>query len=377
MPYCLKTDDRELLNKLRLSQVCAECGSRLEAFYDKERQLPYLQCKANPEHEGIARPASRYETGGLAALNIKTRREIMEQQFGKQQTTALERYHGVTSLTKEAAREILQTIYPDAPEVEMKRAVLLCATQGLNPLMRHVYLIKYQKWNKEHTKVIGETWSTVIGISAKRLMGSRRRAFSYIDNSPRLMTEEEQTKVFGKVDGDHLVAITVLQDPKTGAIARGYGKYPKNEKPYGTEKGNSQENMVFIRSESQAVDRLCPGEMPVGYEVVDEAFITEVTAESEGVIEGEGKELVEEAEPTTVPAAESATKEVTEPKHLPEEPKPNTVDALKEVMAQCNWSATDVGAFCNKEKVWNIREYKELKPKQIAEVIDWIKHNPK
>lgn len=67
--------------------------------------------------------------------------------------------------------------------------------------------------------------------------------------------------------------------------------------------------------------------------------------------------------------------QVTAPE--PEELNPNTIAYLRETMQLCNWSSTDVGKFCNAEKGWNIREFKDLKAEQVAEVIDHIKRNPK
>lgn len=302
----------------------------------------------------------------------------MEQQHGEETTRALEKYHGVTSLTRPQALEILQKVYPGAPEGEMTRAVLLCTSYSLNPLMGHVFLIPFK------TKGGGETWATVLGIKAKRLLASRRHPISYVDDTPRLMTEEEQKRVFGRVDKRLITAITVLQEPSTGATARGYGTWEADKEPYGTDKGNSAENMAFIRSESRALDRLCPGEMPVGVEVIDEQFAGDKTS----VIEGEFKEVAEETK--EVPTAELLeaeakakvkTKEPKEPEH--KEPEPNTIDELKEAMQLSNWSAQDAGRWCNskertgEERGWNIREYADLKPEQITELIAYIKKNPK
>jgi len=347
----------------------------LNVFLDFDKGKAFLACNDwhRTHHEGIVREASQYEQKGIESLNIKSRREIMVNQFGKERTVALERYHGVTSLTKGEVKEILMTVFPDAPEVEMTRAVLLCASYSLNPLMGHVFLIPFNKGKPN------ESWATVIGIKAKRLLASRKRAFSFVDDTPRIMTKEEQEKVFGKVDGEHIVAITVLQDPATGAIARGYGKWGKGTTVYGTDKGNSAENMAFIRSESQALDRLCPGEMPVGVGVVDEQFV----ASKGEVIEGEATEVVDEpliagpqpqkskgpAPKTTPPSAESHAEEPTS--------NSNTVEALKETMAECNWSAQDLGQFCVNEKGWKIREYSDLTSEQISELIEDIKKNPK
>lgn len=204
----------------------------------------------------------------------------MEQELGKETTKALDKYMGVVSLTKPQAKEILLAVFPEAPESEITRAMILCANYGLNPLMKHVFLIPFNK-GKEN-----ETWVTVIGIKAKRLLASRRGPYSYIDDTPRVMTDVEQKKVFGQLEPDKLWVITKGRDPATGAEAVGYGFWPKNKEPYGTDKGNTSFNMAAIRSESQMVDRLRPGEMPEGIEVVPEEL-------AEGAIEAEYR-VVEE-----------------------------------------------------------------------------------
>lgn len=277
---------REELYELRRYNKCKECGARLDVFLDHDTGKAFLGCTDWPRshHEGIEREASRYEQQGIEALNIITRREIMAQDYGEVKTKALTKYIGVVSLTKPQAKEILVSVYPNAPEEEITRAVILCASYGLNPLMKHIFLIKFNRWNKGHTEIIGEDWVTVMGIKAKRLLSSRRGNYSYTDGTPRVMTEQEQRTTFGETDASKLWVMTKVKDPQTGAEAVGYGFWPKDSTPQGTDKGNTQFNMAAIRSESQALDRLRPGEMPEGIEVVPE----------EAVIEGEFKEVTEE-----------------------------------------------------------------------------------
>lgn len=194
----------------------------------------------------------------------------MNQELGEAKTKALAKYEGVVSLTKAQAKEILVAVFPNAPEPEITRACILCASYGLNPLMKHVFLIPFKKKGTEE-----KTWATVIGIKAKRLLASRRGSYSYVDNTPRVMTDEEQRRIFGETYSDKIMVITKVKDPATGAEVPGYGAWPTNSEPYGTDKGNSQFNMAAIRSESQALDRLRPGEMPVGIEVVPEEVAEE------------------------------------------------------------------------------------------------------
>jgi len=263
---------REDLKQLAKKNVCKECQCRLDIFTEFGKDVYFLACSDWPRthHEGIEREASQYEQKGIEALNIATRREIVEQEIGATKTRALDKYIGVVSLTKPQAKEILVSVYPGAPEGEIARAVLLCASYGLNPLMKHVFLIKFNQWNKGHTQIIGEDWVTVIGIKAKRLLGSRRGTFSYVDGTPRVMTEQEQRATFGEVYGDKISVIVKLKDPVTGAEVVGYGHWPREKEPMGTDKGNTKFNMASIRGESQALDRLRPGEMPVGIEAMPE-----------------------------------------------------------------------------------------------------------
>ena len=186
----------------------------------------------------------------------------MTQDLGTEKANKLIKYHGITGLTRPQAMEILNTIWPDAPATDKVAAAILCVSYGLNPLANHVFLIKFK-----------DKWARVWGIKAKRLVASRRGSYSYLDMSPRLMTDEEQKKVWGEVDPSNVCYLTHLKDMATGAEVYGYGKWPKSQQPYGIDKGNSQGNMASIRSESQALDRLRPAEMPSGFAVADEQYI--------------------------------------------------------------------------------------------------------
>ena len=220
----------------------------------------------------------------------------MEQGLTPHQQQALAPYYGVHSLTQEQATTVLRTIWPKAPDIEVLKAATLCKDYGLHPLMKHVFLLPFK--NKRTNTV---TWSVALGITATRLIASRRRPYAYIDG-PRLMTEEEQKKILGEVDQDNLWAITVVQD-KLGGQAPGYGKWPKDEEPQGTAKGNSKANMAWIRSERAALGRLLPGEMPGGVDVIDPSFVDSLPNDT---IEGEARELPpdEGAEPEQGPPSE-------------------------------------------------------------------------
>ena len=299
MPYYLETDDRDLLKKLMRRNVCAECGGELEAFYDLKRHLPYLQCKATPGHEGIGREPTRYEMEGLASLNIPTKREILKKEYGEL-TTELEQYQGGGQLTQEAAMSILKLVYPKCPEVQIIRTAILCRDFGLHPLMKEVYLIPFK--NKEG----GQDWATVIGITANRKIASAKKgAFSFEDDSPRAASHTEIVKQFGDnshEEQDNIVSICKLRGEK-GNTATGFGLYPKNANPYGTDKGNTPRNMANIRAERLALDRLPGAPMPLkNLDVIDVAYadVPEIGKVDKGtgeILEGVAREIPSEDAP--------------------------------------------------------------------------------
>lgn len=218
----------------------------------------------------------------------------MVEKHGKKKATALERYVGVTSLSQIEAKDLLKTLWPKAPPVEVLKAAIICHQYGLNPLMKQLFLIPFKK------KGGGEDWAAILGISANRAIARRRHNYAYLDLSPRMMTEEEQVRINGSVDSSRVWAITILRDVDTGAEATGVSFWPKGERPHGEDKGNTQLHMAGIRSERNALAKLYPVEMPQGIEVMDERYI-----------EGEFKELPSKTEvaETTVPEAEEKKEE--------------------------------------------------------------------
>lgn len=240
--------------------------------------------------------------------------------------TKLAKYQGMTTLTKGQATEILNACWPKAPKEEVIKAALLCASYQLNPLMKHVYLIPFKD-----KKTGAVSWSIVLGIGATRLLGSRRKPYKYVDG-PRIMTEGEQERIFGKVDIKNIVAITVLAD-MNDMSAPGYGKWPKDELPLGIEKGNSPENMAFIRSERAALDRLLPGEIPVGVEIMDEAYAPRETSQAiaELPISSEMEPEVGEtelSEPLVTEAQRRKIFAVSKAKEIPEETLKQMLESL-------------------------------------------------
>jgi hypothetical protein len=157
--------------------------------------------------------------------------------------------------------------------------------------MKHVFLVPFNKGKSN------ESWVTVMGINATRLLAARNGTFSYIDDTPRVMTPEEQQRRFGKSDKDRIWAIVKIRDPKNGAEAVGYGFWLNRDNAYGSEKGNTPFNMAAIRAERQALSRLRPGEMPTNIEVMDEAIAEAASQEGieeQGFIEGTARDITNE-----------------------------------------------------------------------------------
>lgn len=258
---------REDLEHLVKHNRCAVCGASLYVFLDWGKHLTFLACTDwnRTHHEGIQREPSRYEMEGLATLNIEARRNIMVTEHGVEKANALEKYQGGGQLTKEGAMEVLRLVYPDCPDQEIARTAMLCRDFGLHPLMKEVYLIKFK-----------DTWVTVIGITANRKIASAKKgAFSFLDDTPRAATKEEVDRQYGSDSHEaraNIISICRLRGER-GNTANGFGLWPKDKNPYGTDKGNTPRNMANIRAERQALDRLPGDAMPLkGFDVIDEAY---------------------------------------------------------------------------------------------------------
>lgn len=276
MAYYLESDDRELLRKLRKTNVCAECGGVLEAVLDMKRDLPYLQCKAHPEHEGIAKQYREPRK-----LTIIARREQMVKEYGSLKTKALDRYIAPGSvMTRAIATEIVETLWGEAPAIEKLKAIMICHQYNLNPLMKHLHMVGYRKRDSQGDFVKDGAgnyvldWTIMQGIGATRLMSHRKHNFTYMDMTPRKATQGEVDKILGDTaNAKQVYAFTHIKDLDTGAEAYGLRGCLKEEKVKGAEKGNTPLNMACVRSERLAIDRLYPGEMPEGIEAFDESFV--------------------------------------------------------------------------------------------------------
>lgn len=306
----------------------------------------------------------------------------MSKEYGEEAIKALIKYEGKGQLTELGAKEIVTTLWPGAPKLEVYKAVNICVQYGLNPLMKHLFMIPF---NKGKTN---ETWVAVLGIQANRLIAHRSGDFSYIDDTPRIMSEAEQIKKYGSVDKSMIRAITKLRDSK-GNEAPGYGAWPIKDTPFGVDKGNSPHNMAFIRSERQAFDRLFAGKMPENIDVVDERFASSIKAEDalpnvdedtgeileDKPVEGEVRELSDDeaaVEGSPAQAEEQAVKVASQtgkpegdqnpplPKTLPFKTDPETVKSITDLYKSChrdfNLQPADVLRELNKASSNDITE---------------------
>lgn len=174
---------RELL-RTAMTHECSECGGLLGvAFQDGQLRIRCGNDKAHQGHRKIKSYSQMYDEGEGLPITIANNIEKRRRKMAEQQDTRLAQYHGVTSLKKEEAELIVKTIWPDATQVERTKAVMVCRDYGLNPLMKHVFLIPF-----------GKQWAMVLGIKAKRLIAAREGPYNYADG-PRIMTEAEQTTI--------------------------------------------------------------------------------------------------------------------------------------------------------------------------------------
>ncbi len=366
MPYYPEDQSEANLEKLRRNNVCAECNRQLYIYLDMETKKKYLAC-STPEHEGIKRAYKPQSTDYES--NIRREHE-MEQKIGAEETRVVAAIPKHGQLTQPEAEHILSLVYPGVPKDEIIRCAILCRDFGLHPLMKEVYIIQF-----------GKNWVTVLGINATRKLMAQRGTYSYIDDTPRIMTEDEQKRIFGYVDDKNIVAITKLRT-KDGLEAPGYGRWPKDANPYGMDKGNTQANMAFIRSERNAFGRLSPDALPEGIEVVDEAYVEvpdigHVNKETGEIAEGVFEEVKEK--PKTKPKDKAELNDPLEPPTetpaLDETPiNDEQLENLVKMMNETGVAYTDLGKFCNKERGWNIRDFKkELKAWQYDIIMEAFK----
>ena len=351
MHYYPEDQSEENLKKLRHFNVCAVCGRQLYAYYDVKTKQTYLACPT-PGHEGIAReytaPREDYES------NIRREMELVNE-HGLQAGKELASIPKQGQLTQVQAEHILSLVYPGVPKEEIIRCAILCRDFGLHPLMKEVYIIPFGQGEKK-------TWATVLGINATRKLMALRGTYSYTDNTPRIMTDEEQERIFGEVDGENIVAITKLRT-KDGLEAPGYGRWPKSKEPYGMDKGNTKANMAFIRSERNAFGRLSPDALPPDVEIIDESYVDlpnvgKVGTVTGEIIEGESKEI--EPEPIVDPEPEQEAEKLANQSFI-------DLDWLKESLKELQ--AKGVTAYADESMLSYMRSaYKGVKGETIPEI---------
>ena len=198
----------------------------------------------------------------------------MTEQHGETTTKALAKFEGKLHLAMPELQEVINLINPEAPAEAVMRLAIICRDFGLHPLMNQIWLVPYRSKVRGTKDQWEDKWAVIQGIRATRLLAARKKKFSYVDNTPRVMNEEEQIIKFGEVYTDRVAHITKLRDVD-GIQVSGVGFYLHTEKdPKGLEKGNTRGNMANIRSERQAIDRLVPDTIPAGIEVIDERYLS-------------------------------------------------------------------------------------------------------
>ncbi len=354
------TSSKEIARIVR-DHVCAECGRKVARFLNPPTKEVYIAC-SDTAHDAAAIVKEWVPPKGEDTTNQERQRRIdmTNEVHGTDVSTALAAQGLPMSgmLTEAQATKVLTTIWKDAPEMEVWKAAKVCQDFGLHPLLKHLYLIKY-----------GTTWTMVLGIGATRLMMARRGAFGYTDDTPRIMSEAEQVKIFGAVDKDNIVAITKLRTA-TGLEAQGYGKYPKKEGHFqGGDKGNTRDNMAFIRSERNAFSRLNPDALPQGVDVVDERYVETPSGTVDtatGEIAGtETDATATEGDFKLVPDEDGAEDSPFPPEEKPEPVQnvsPITVEDIVKLntdMEAVKMTFKMLGEFC-REQGWPMENRKDL-----------------
>jgi hypothetical protein len=298
-------------------EVCSECGASLLIAWGGAYGFDsyVLRCANDSNHTGAVRP---YKPSDFELIEKRERKGMTNNNV----TVYKPR---VTTMSKVRATEIVNSLWGDAPAIEKAKAIMVCMDYGANPLMKHIFLIPFNKQGG------GKSWEMVFGIKFKRLLAYRVKPFSYSDNTPRLMTEDEQKRIYGEVNKSFIVAITILVDEK-GNRYPGYGRYPVDKEPKGVDKGNSKANMAMIRSEAQALEKMAPGQLPDDVGVVDAEFEELPTPSREISVDADTGEIKEKKpQLASKEVQEQAEKDIQELYASGKEPT-----TIKEL---CEWAA--------------------------------------
>ena len=383
--------------KKRASNNKCSCGGNLAVAWGGSfgHNCYILRCCENIDHSDFTRPVkiSNYDLPGynMPGTSHKKEKELTTR-IGEEKTKALVRAAGgniLSTLTEKAARSMAEILWPEAIQSRsgqnaIAKLALICRDYGLNPAMDHVFLIKFK-----------DQWAVVRGIKASRLISARDKSYGYIDDTPRVMTEAEQTKIFGEVDKLNLCTICKLKD-KDGNVFTGYGKWPLSVNPYGTEKGNSKFNMSCIRGERQALDKMNPGSMPA-IDVVDENYMPmgKVIVTEEGAkvdtqtgeikdetIEGQFVESSSEAPSVVQPpqdttlTGEVPTSAKVEAQAEVKDETPLTNDQLVELeklLKDANLTNAELANYAKgKDKGWKFNAWKDLHCWQYVELKNYL-----
>jgi len=345
----------EELQKRAATMKCQECGGSLSVAWGGSFGINdyIIRCGNNPNHKNFSRPYQPTD------FEIIEKKEMKAMDNNKSLATR----QRVTAMTEIRATEIVNSLWGDAPAIEKAKAIMVCVDYGANPLMKHVFLIPFAKKEQVNGvwQEVGKEWAMVFGIKFKRLLAYRVKSFSYDDFTPRLMTEDEQKRIYGEVSKDNLCAITILVDEK-GNKYPGYGRYPLNgNNPKGMDKGNTRANMAMIRSESQALEKLAPGQMPEEPGVVDADYEEVPPQRTIDPATGEIKEKLPEIEKPAAVIESPESKAAFENLESASKPITEKVPAEKKIEKP----ARDPATITNFAQLWDacFKDFK-ITPKQ-------------
>ncbi len=279
--------------------ACGICGTQLEVNHDGQDWNIY--CPKCRTFDGALMPikGNRQTIWRLQQMASPERLEVerelkgerdMTQALGPVRSQALAHYmRRDVVITEASAQQIVTTIWPDAmmeaPAV-VARAIILCHQYNLNPALKDLAIVPY--WNKEKGK---NDWEILLQIEANRKMAQSIAWYEYLDETPHMMSADDEIKFFGAVDKTQARSITRLKG-KDGRVYVGAGQCALNASIKGADKGNSTANMSQIRSERRALKRLCP-DLPDDVQVIDAAYMTDVVVSDETPAEPSEAELRE------------------------------------------------------------------------------------
>jgi hypothetical protein len=307
------------------THVCGECGGVLGVGWSADHNCYMLRCN-HLEHDSIIEVDL---TAHYQELNSKfgRRNKKLAAEIGTSKEIALRKYEYLPRLNKEEATEVVETIWPGASPISKKKAIMICYQYGLNPLMKHVYILTFKRRDKAGN-VIGSTDEVVLGIQATRQITAQTAGkYSYMDGTPRVMTQKEQEEIMGEYNPNMIWCITKIKDAQHN-VYPGYGNWPKGAPVQGAEKGNTPFNMACIRSERQALDKYKPGAIPPDVGVMDEQYADRqavtvtvedkqpertVDAQTGEIVEGESQEVTEATQDKDFDAMQGNGGEKVEP----------------------------------------------------------------